>query len=80
MSLPDTEHAPRPRRPREPELYMPAMPPLGLIHALETRVRGWLKRRRLRRLERHQDAAPVVRGGGRSDFSRDEDGTGADRD
>ena len=80
MKTRESDHQSRPTRPREPELYMPAMPPLGLIHALETRVRAWLKRRRLRRFERHQDAAPVVPGGGRSDFSRDEDGTGADRD
>ena len=52
MSLPDTEHAPRPRRPREPELYMPAMPPLGLIHALETRVRAWWRRRQRQEKDR----------------------------
>ncbi|WP_194866015.1 hypothetical protein [Alloalcanivorax profundimaris] len=37
---------PIPRRPPEPPFPMPAMPPLGLIHALETRLRAWLKRRR----------------------------------
>ncbi|MFP1679943.1 hypothetical protein ACLD02_14675 [Alloalcanivorax sp. C16-2] len=37
---------PLPERPPEPPFPMPAMPPLGLIHALETRLRDWLKRRR----------------------------------
>ena len=46
---------PIPRRPPEPPFPMPAMPPLGLIHALETRLRAWLKRRRLRHLLDYDD-------------------------
>ena len=51
----DRPTTPIPRRPPEPPFPMPAMPPLGLIHALETRLRAWLKRRRLRRLLDYDD-------------------------
>ncbi len=49
MTTPESNQEERPRRPREPELYMPAMPPLGLIHAVETRVKAWVRRGRQRR-------------------------------
>ena len=38
---------------REPDLYMPAMPPLGLLNALERRVQKWWRQR----AERRQAAA-----------------------
>lgn len=34
--------------PPQPDFYMPAMPPLGLLHFLETRLRDYLRRRRFR--------------------------------
>ncbi len=37
----------------EPDLYMPAMPPLGLLNALERRVQKWWRQR----AERRQAAA-----------------------
>ncbi|MGY6564509.1 MAG: hypothetical protein ACXIU5_07225 [Halomonadaceae bacterium] len=47
-------HQPKPTQakhstpPPEPDFYMPAMPPLGLIHAIETRIHRYLRRRRFR--------------------------------
>ncbi len=38
----------RPAQPTRPDFFMPAMPPLGLIHALETRWRDYLRRRQFR--------------------------------
>jgi hypothetical protein len=38
----------RPTPPPRPDIYMPAMPSLGLIHALETRWRHYLRRRQFR--------------------------------
>lgn len=38
----------RPAPPPQPDFYMPAMPPLGLIHALETKWQDYLRRRRFR--------------------------------
>ncbi|MBZ9560147.1 MULTISPECIES: hypothetical protein [unclassified Modicisalibacter] len=38
-----------PSRPPMPDFYMPAMPPLGLIQAVETRLRDWRRRRQFRR-------------------------------
>ncbi|HET8790496.1 MAG TPA: hypothetical protein VFM75_04755, partial [Modicisalibacter sp.] len=32
-----------------PDVHMPAMPPLGLIDALENRARAWVRRRQFRR-------------------------------
>ncbi|MCG7599321.1 hypothetical protein MHM84_05950 [Halomonas sp. McH1-25] len=40
---------PRPRTPLQPEFFMPAMPPLGLITALENRWYAWRRRRLVRR-------------------------------
>ncbi|MFT6600075.1 MAG: hypothetical protein ACJATD_000924 [Alloalcanivorax sp.] len=37
----------------DPDLYMPAMPPLGLINAFERRVQKWWRQR----VERRQAAA-----------------------
>jgi hypothetical protein len=37
----------------DPDLYMPAMPPLGLINAFERRVQKWWRQR----AERRQAAA-----------------------
>ena len=37
----------------DPDLYMPAMPPLGLINALERKVQKWWRQR----AERRQAAA-----------------------
>ncbi|SHF20819.1 hypothetical protein SAMN02745148_02035 [Modicisalibacter ilicicola DSM 19980] len=41
----------RPPLPRQPirEFYMPAMPPMGLINAVETWVRALVRRQRFRR-------------------------------
>ena len=33
----------------DPDLYMPAMPPLGLINALERKVQKWWRQRAERR-------------------------------
>lgn len=47
-------HQPKPTQakpsaaPPEPDFYMPAMPPLGLIHAIETLLQRYLLRRRFR--------------------------------
>ncbi|MGQ4878604.1 hypothetical protein ACOJCM_08530 [Billgrantia sp. LNSP4103-1] len=38
----------RPDPPPQPDFYMPAMPPLRLIHALETKWQDYLRRRRFR--------------------------------
>ena len=38
----------KPRPPRDypdPQLYMPAMPPLGLLNAFERRVQKWWRQR-----------------------------------
>lgn len=40
---------PRPRTSPQPEFFMPAMPPLGLITALENRWYVWQRRRIFRR-------------------------------
>lgn len=47
-SRPDLSKRDLPRPPM-PEFYMPAMPPMGLINALESWVRALLRRRRFRR-------------------------------
>lgn len=39
----------QPKRPEMPDLYMPAMPPLGLIHDVENLVRALVRRWRFRR-------------------------------
>lgn len=44
-----------PSHPPLPDVYMPAMPPLGLLNALENRVRAWVRRRRLLRLLDYDD-------------------------
>lgn len=36
------------KRSPKPDLFMPAMPPLGLIDALENWVRAWVRRRQFR--------------------------------
>lgn len=36
------------KRPPKPDLLMPAMPPLGLINAVENWVRCWVRRRQFR--------------------------------
>lgn len=41
--------APQPSRPPMRDFYMPAMPPLGLITALENAWKAWRRRRRFRR-------------------------------
>jgi uncharacterized protein YjiS (DUF1127 family) len=47
-------HQPKPTQakhstpPPKPDFYMPAMPPLGLLHAIETRLQRYLSRRRFR--------------------------------
>ena len=38
----------RPTKPPKPDLVMPAMPPLGLINAVENWVRSWVRRRQFR--------------------------------
>lgn len=38
-----------------PDVYMPAMPPLGLITAIENWVRNWRRRRQLVRLLKYDD-------------------------
>ncbi|MDX1755712.1 MAG: hypothetical protein R3175_06615 [Marinobacter sp.] len=53
-----------------PEFLMPAMPPLGLITALETRVRHWRNRRLLRRLLEYEDFLLEDIGHRRSDLLR----------
>ncbi|QOR37703.1 hypothetical protein HNO52_03615 [Billgrantia diversa] len=44
LRQPRTDAAKRPAQPPRPDFFMPAMPPLGLIHALETK--WWEYRRR----------------------------------
>ncbi|MDW5377509.1 hypothetical protein R6258_11325 [Halomonas sp. HP20-15] len=45
---------PQPERAQFPDVYMPAMPPLGLIDALEKRLRIWLGNRKRRRAFRQR--------------------------
>ncbi|SDM26113.1 hypothetical protein SAMN05661010_03783 [Modicisalibacter muralis] len=40
--------AKQPTQPPMPDFYMPAMPPLKLINALENWVRSWVRRRQFR--------------------------------
>lgn len=40
--------AKRPAQPTRPDFFMPAMPPLGLIHALESLWRNYQRRRQFR--------------------------------
>ncbi|WP_409523900.1 hypothetical protein [Nitrincola sp. MINF-07-Sa-05] len=42
-------------KPVFPDIYMPAMPPLGLIAALENWFRAWSRRHRLLRLLEYDD-------------------------
>ncbi|HRP95144.1 MAG TPA: hypothetical protein PL143_02745 [Rhodocyclaceae bacterium] len=44
-----------PAHPPLPEVYMPAMPPLGLINAIEEWVRAWMRRRQLLKLLDYDD-------------------------
>ncbi|MCE8016550.1 hypothetical protein HOP62_10760 [Halomonas sp. MCCC 1A17488] len=48
LRQPRTEFDKRPTPPPQPDFFMPAMPPLGLIHALETRWQEYRRRRRFR--------------------------------
>lgn len=75
MSLHDPRRRPEddePKPPPQPDFYMPAMPPLGLIHALE---HWWWAYRRRRRFLRHiqpllaqDDAQLASRGHRRADL------------
>ncbi|WP_136069367.1 hypothetical protein [Modicisalibacter radicis] len=47
-------HEPRPERRQFPDFYLPAMPPLGLIEAVEKRVRRALADRKRRRAFRQR--------------------------
>ncbi|MDV2077799.1 hypothetical protein [Marinobacter xestospongiae] len=57
-SLSITGHEPSNSGNREnpfPEVIMPAMPPLGLITAIEDRIRNWRHRRMLQRLLKYDE-------------------------